>query len=649
MTLIAFSNGHRIVPGRKLGEGGEGGVYEISQSTDRLVKLYHKPIDDLRRNKLLTMVQMGVQTSELAKSAAWPLDAVYNDNRQCVGFVMPLVSGPGVIDKLSHPAEQRVTFPTVNYGFLLHVALNLMHAASTLHHSGCVIGDVNESNVYVLSNGTVRFIDVDSFQIHFNGHFFPCNVGTPLYTPPELQSTTLSTVVRTMHHDAFGLAVLVFQLLVQGRHPFAGVPKDGRGRPIEESIREGLYAYSLHRADRVSPPPGAMSISSLGALAGLFERAFLSSQRPPVAEWIAALASICNNLTRCSRNARHVYLKGSSSCPLCALSRDPLPPSVMTYAPDARLGGVSIGDLLRQARQVPEFGDLNSRCREPAVMAYEQVILDSPPSITNRQKQKSSISHVAAQLLGIGGALCFIFPPIGILLLLVGLILWVVGQSQLRTARNKAMRVFTPARDSARSALQRLQTAESEAQEEQQIAMKEIQPSAKILAEARDWLANADTRLKAALDDADRTYRRQRLNEHLEQCLIAHASIPDIGPSRKATLASFGVETAADVDVAAITRIPGFGPRLTDRMLDWRRACESMFRHHHTHAPADWLQRIRQQHDATVAATAGSLRKALSDYRTAFPSNDRRLAHAAKAVDIARREYRESLSRVRAT
>jgi DNA-binding helix-hairpin-helix protein with protein kinase domain len=43
-------------------------------------------------------------------------------------------------------------------------------------------------------------------------------------------------------------------------------------------------------------------------------------------------------------------------------------------------------------------------------------------------------------------------------------------------------------------------------------------------------------------------------------------------------LASYGIETAADVDGDKILKIPGFGPALTGELVQWRRAHERNFR-----------------------------------------------------------------------
>jgi DNA-binding helix-hairpin-helix protein with protein kinase domain len=44
------------------------------------------------------------------------------------------------------------------------------------------------------------------------------------FTPPEIQKSRQHfRMERTANHDNFGLAILIFQLLFFGRHPYSGV------------------------------------------------------------------------------------------------------------------------------------------------------------------------------------------------------------------------------------------------------------------------------------------------------------------------------------------------------------------------------------------------------------------------------------------
>jgi len=64
--------------------------------------------------------------------------------------------------------------------------------------------------------------------------------------------------------------------------------------------------------------------------------------------------------------------------------------------------------------------------------------------------------------------------------------------------------------------------------------------------------------------------QKQQLEKFLGNFFIDHAKIKDIGPGRKATLASYGIETAADVTRRRVKKVPGFGNAMTARLLDWR-------------------------------------------------------------------------------
>ena len=67
------------------------------------------------------------------------------------------------------------------------------------------------------------------------------------------------------------------------------------------------------------------------------------------------------------------------------------------------------------------------------------------------------------------------------------------------------------------------------------------------------------------------------LSQFLSSYFINDHTIPNIGSGRKATLVSFGVETAADIDQRRIQKIRGFGSSLTNELVQWRKKVESNF------------------------------------------------------------------------
>jgi hypothetical protein len=79
-----------------------------------------------------------------------------------------------------------------------------------------------------------------------------------------------------------------------------------------------------------------------------------------------------------------------------------------------------------------------------------------------------------------------------------------------------------------------------------------------------------------------RKLEKERLAEqktrYLDRFRIDNAKIPNIGASRTTTLASFGIETAADIERFKILRITGFGEALAGELLRWKASHEENFR-----------------------------------------------------------------------
>jgi len=72
--------------------------------------------------------------------------------------------------------------------------------------------------------------------------------------------------------------------------------------------------------------------------------------------------------------------------------------------------------------------------------------------------------------------------------------------------------------------------------------------------------------------------RQLQMEEFLDQFEIDRATIPNIGPGRKQTLASYNIETAADLTAKRLRQVPGFGPVLSGKLLDWRLSIEARFK-----------------------------------------------------------------------
>jgi DNA-binding helix-hairpin-helix protein with protein kinase domain len=240
--------------GKRIGKGGEGEVYALESVPDRAVKIYKEILRGRREPKVRAMINGALATK--SDLVAFPAEIVTDLKGSFTGFVMRLVTGFQPMHELYSPKSRKLHYPKADYRFLIHAALNVARAVGQVHHTGCVIGDFNHSGVLVSRDATVALIDADSFQFTINGRSYPCVVGVPDFTPPELHGVDLSTVTRTKAHDHFGLAVAIFQLLAMGKHPYAGVFA-GKDLTMSEAIAQHRFAFSLSRSaeTRTTPPP----------------------------------------------------------------------------------------------------------------------------------------------------------------------------------------------------------------------------------------------------------------------------------------------------------------------------------------------------------------------------------------------------------
>ncbi|ADY26621.1 hypothetical protein Deipr_1481 [Deinococcus proteolyticus MRP] len=322
MTATSYIDGHGqpVALSTELGRGGEGAVFTVDGRPDVVAKIYLKIPEQAQIEKIRSLPQL--DDPSLQAISAWAQTTLSDEQGRIRGFLMPKL-GAGFEEShlLYRRLSRRQHFPRADWRFLVHVARNVTRSFAVLHRHGILMGDVSSRNVSVNSNGIVRLTDTDSYQINWQGNIYPCPVGTAEFTPPELQGKGFGSLVRTKDHDLFGLAVLIFHLLFDGRHPYSGIHSNGAMPSPAEAIKADQFAYSLQRKNGVKPPAFMTTLESLHPdLARLFERAFSPRQqgRPAAEEWEAALATLSANIVTCSKNADHKYDR-RLTCPWCAI------------------------------------------------------------------------------------------------------------------------------------------------------------------------------------------------------------------------------------------------------------------------------------------------------------------------------------------
>jgi DNA-binding helix-hairpin-helix protein with protein kinase domain len=316
--------------GPLLGRGGEASIYTVADRPDMAAKIYHNP-SEIQAAKLAAMLAAPpVAPPQPGQHVplAWPIGRLLElgDDGRVIGYLMPRIDKAHLIWEIYNPGVRREVYPHFHHGSLLRTARNLAVAIRAVHECGYVIGDLNESNVLVTSQTQVTLIDVDSFQTPARDRLYRCRVGRPEYTPPELQGVAFADVDRLPQHDTFALAVLIFQLHMQGIHPFAGRGA-GEGEPdsIAARIAAGHWPYAWQRTPSIEPSPHAPPWFALPpSVQDLLRRCFEDAHsepdlRPSAAQWQHALEEAEHELATCPRDSSHLYHRRLDHCPWCGL------------------------------------------------------------------------------------------------------------------------------------------------------------------------------------------------------------------------------------------------------------------------------------------------------------------------------------------
>jgi len=233
-----------------------------------------------RAHKLVVMLAHPPDAPQSADDhvpLAWPhrLLTRLGDANAVVGFLMPRAPAAAQAIDCYNPQRRLEICSLFDYRYLLRTARNLAAAARTVHAHGYVIGDLKHSNVLVSQTALVTLVDTDSFQVRCpqSGRIYPCRVETPDYTPPERQNDPNSAAPLTPEHDLFALGVLIFQLLMEGTHPFAGVYK---GECDPPSFEECLAARHFPYGAKPGPyRPGRRAAPSFEILPPTLQALFL--------------------------------------------------------------------------------------------------------------------------------------------------------------------------------------------------------------------------------------------------------------------------------------------------------------------------------------------------------------------------------------
>lgn len=290
------------LPDRPAAQGGRGRFFRCVNVPAVGVKLLDDPQELAQCADVGDVLKSWLRVPE----SMLPLDTVSETpGGPPVGYLIPVAEGDP-IGVVLNPAARAWAGLSLTFKDLVGIAVGTASGMAANHAAYLTEGDVNQGNRIVgrtKVNGRflVNVIDTDSFA--FRGRTsdgrmveFVSPVGHSEYIAPEAVGKDLRTLKRGPASDVFGLAVLIWNLIKDGSHPYAWRHLSGGSVPsIGEIIKSGQWPFAPK-----TPLPGGVEPLDVGVkfsdlpntIQNYFTRAFTGSpaDRPTAKEWADALA-----------------------------------------------------------------------------------------------------------------------------------------------------------------------------------------------------------------------------------------------------------------------------------------------------------------------------------------------------------------------
>jgi len=267
------------------------------------VKLYHPAILRRRGSDLQTKIAAMCGDPRLAalrelRTVSWPSFPVKDVDGRWVGYAMRKAEGLR-LNLIAHPKSYLTHFPGLDRPAIVRLLISMLKTIQRLHEHDVLIGDFNPAN-FLCNPSTleVTLIDCDSWQVSSGGKTFYCPVAAPDMLPKELHGLPLEKTPRTLEHEHFSVAILIFKLLMLGRHPFDVIGGEG---PID-NIRRGYFPYGLNGGGIPKGPWFNIWSHLPHRIKGLFVRTFKDgtvspNSRANTAEWLKELEIYLHEMT----------------------------------------------------------------------------------------------------------------------------------------------------------------------------------------------------------------------------------------------------------------------------------------------------------------------------------------------------------------
>lgn len=308
--------------GKHIASGGEGDVYDVGSGM--VAKIYKSP-NSVRDGKIKAMLKIAIPP-EIDSQVTWPKDALLDSHGNVAGFVMGKLDSKYLFEYFTEYPRMELHPQPDGYKTFYVLAKNLAFVVWKLHDAGVVIGDFNGKNIGFSEKGEPVIYDADSF------HFPPkykCTVGWPEYVPAWMRAAFKKGLGKysgdtfSKESDDWVLATHIFELLMNGTHPYSSAPMGTRdAMTLSEAIEKGDCVF-FKGVPGYRPPPYAPSTKILPPeIADLFRKAFTGHKRdvPSAREWYDALEKVvCDGFhPLCTEKHHNIPVSAHTvNCPLC--------------------------------------------------------------------------------------------------------------------------------------------------------------------------------------------------------------------------------------------------------------------------------------------------------------------------------------------